>query len=133
MRTHLKTALAAVVVIAAVCIWSHSFRRLHTVELQSLRDVGGVTNMVIGLQKVPHGYQIQCRLANQRRKLAQQVVLRASVTDNDSGQVLAANPLASAANLAPGESREFNIFVPLETSPTNVRAQAVVSLVRWQE
>jgi len=131
MWTKLKALLAVLVVLAAVCVWTQSLRRSGTPDLQALRDIGGVTNTVVGVQRVAHGYQVQCRLINARKQPAQQVVMRASLVGVD-GQTLAANPLAGAANVAPGESREFSIFIPLEASLTNLRAQTAISLVRWQ-
>lgn len=127
-----KTWIAVVVLLVAAGIWTRPLWQHRTPSENSLRQTTGVTVAVLASQATPRGWQVQCRVVNERPRVVEQVVLRLTLTDS-TGRVLAANPLAGVSQLAANDTREESFLIPFHGSITNPQIRAEVSLVRWQQ
>lgn len=134
MFTHsnLRTALAVAAIVAAAlvagCYW---FASRPTVNEATLRDTAGVEVTVVEMRRTDCGITTGCLVENRSSREASSVVFTVQITDADGG-VLAANPLANALAVKPGEQRSVSVLVPVTGDvPPASPARAQVNLVRW--
>lgn len=123
---------ATVVLLVAIGIWAWRFLPGTAPSESDLRQTAGVTADVVSYRATPQGVEVTCRVSNTTRRAAAQVVLRVALLDAN-GETLAANPLASMADLAPGQSRETPVLVTFHGPQAAVQAHVEVSLVRWRQ
>jgi hypothetical protein len=128
----MKKIIAIVVVVAALFVWgSRLWPRLAHGE-NALHDTAGIEATVLEIEPTERGCRVQCRLVNHRRQFAEQVVFQVALVETN-GKILAVNPLASAAAIAPGETRELPVLVPTPKPTVNpAGATITISLVRWR-
>lgn len=132
LPVNFKTGIAIAVVLMALGVWTRTFWSRRAPDEADLRQTAGVTAMVLAAQPTARGWQVQCRVSNERSRAAEQVVLNLELTDSQ-GRVLAANPLAAVPNLAAADTRDVFFVIPFREPVTNAQVQAEVSLVRWRQ
>jgi hypothetical protein len=128
----MKKIIAIVVVVAALFVWGSRLWPRFAPGENSLRDTTGIEATVLKVEPTERGCRVQCRLVNHRRQFAEQVVFQVALVETN-GKILAVNPLASAAAIAPGETRELPVLVPTPKPTVNpAGATITISLVRWR-
>lgn len=128
----MKTWVAIAVAVVALGIWGIRLWPRSTPSENALRDIQGLEAVVLRLAPTNGGSSVTCRLTNHRSHPAAQVVFQVALQQTN-GTILAVNPLASAAAIMPGETRETSVFVPTTNRLSDVMARITVSLVRWQK
>lgn len=128
----MKTWVAIAVAVVALGIWGIRLWPRSTPSENALRDIQGLEAVVLRLAPTNGGSSVTCRLTNHRPHPAAQVVFQVALQQTN-GTILAVNPLASAAAIMPGETRETSVFVPTTNRLSDVMARVTVSLVRWQK
>lgn len=123
--------VATIILLAAAGLWGWRLMPSRAPGESALRQTVGMTAEVVAVRPDSRGVAVTCRVTNTTPRAAEQVVLRVMLV-NAQGQTLAANPLASVANVAARESREAVFFIPIQEQPPNARAQVEISLVRWR-
>lgn len=127
----MKTWIALAIAILALGIWGMQLWPRSAPSERALRDTKGLEAVVLRSTPTNGGSLVICRLTNQRSRTAEQVVFQVALQQTN-GTIVAVNPLASAATIAPGESKVAPVFVPTTNQLTDVAAQISVSLVRWR-
>lgn len=128
----MKKFVAVLVLLAAAGIWFWRLAPERAPTESELRRTAGVTAEVTATRPLPQGVEATCLVSNSSPRRAEQIVLRVSLRDAD-GQTLAANPLASVAELAAGQAREARFVLPCRPPANGGRAEVEVSLVRWKD
>ncbi len=128
----MKIWVAIAVAAIALGIWGIRLWPRSTPSENALRDTQGLEAVVLRLSAANGGSSVTCRLTNHRSHTAAQVVFQVALQQTN-GTILAVNPLASAAAIMPGETREISVFVPTTNRLSDVMARITVSLVHWQK
>jgi hypothetical protein len=127
-----KLAAAVLVIAVALGIWKRQLWPTGSPSEASVRDTAGVTAAVLSVQPAERGCRLLCRIENRRRDTAEQIVLLAEIVES-SGRVIGSNPLISVPGMAPGETRQVAVLVPLSGIASNIEGRVAVSLVRWRK
>ncbi len=132
MAAKSKAWFAAIVLLLALCVWGRWLWPASTHSEETLRDTSGIEVTALKVERAQGGFRVACRIANHRRRVAEQVVFEVSLLGPD-GKIVAVNPLAAAAAIPGGETRELTVPVPASPETPGVSARAHASLVRWRE
>jgi len=128
----MKRWAAIIVLLLAAVVWAWRLLPRDAPTETELRRTAGVTAEVLALRPSPRGVEVACRVSNTTARAVAQVVLNVAVTDAQ-GRALAANPLATVADLPGGAHRDAAFLVPVRPPTSDARGRVEVSLVRWQE
>lgn len=124
---------AAIIVLAVGAgIWGWRLMPTGAPTESELRRTAGLNAEVLATRALSRGVEVTCRVSNATVRTAMHVVLNVAL-QNAAGRTLAANPLASVADLAAGQSRDAVFLVPFPAPTADTRAHAEVALVRWRE
>jgi hypothetical protein len=125
-----KKYFAVLVLLVAIGIWLWRCAPSNSPSEADLRATTGINAEVVATRATAQGVIVTCRVRNTTTRAAAQVVLNVVLQDA-RGQTVAANPLASVADLIAGQTRGVDFVVPVRESQSDCRARVEVSLVRW--
>lgn len=127
--------LAAVILAIGVMTWIRLLPAKGRVSEDSLRDTTGIEMEVGDMDASPGGVSVAVHLHNRTERVAASVVFTVEVVDG-AGRTLMVNPLGNSLNLRPGESRAFDVPIPVPPDADPAAASSArgrVNLVRWAD
>lgn len=130
-RTMLIVTIIAALGAAGIGAWLWQGGGATAADEAALRDTDGIEVTALDARPTDRGMLVRCQVANRTDRPARSIVLQVELVDAD-GDIVAANPLANALNVRPGEQRELAVVVPGGSARTaRLRPQARPSLVLW--